>query len=115
VNEERKKAGLAPLVWNDTLAKVARERSEDMIRRGYFSHQDPATGEYLSGTLLSKQGLPAPSEALLRGPRPVMPDEAVERWMNSGHRAILLKNPAREGGVGYASSGRDIYTLLVIR
>ncbi len=117
VNEERKKAGLAPLAWNDTMAKVARERSEDMIRRGYFSHQDPVTGEYLGWTLLLKQGLPAASEAIFRGWLPVMPDRIVERWMNSpGHRAILLQNPAREGGVGYASGEwSGIYTLLVMR
>ncbi|MCS7074110.1 MAG: CAP domain-containing protein [Bacteroidia bacterium] len=29
------------LVWNDTLAKVAKEKAEDMAKRGYFSHTTP--------------------------------------------------------------------------
>ena len=29
------------LKWNDILAKVARERAEDMVSRNYFGHTDP--------------------------------------------------------------------------
>lgn len=30
------------LKWNDTLAKVAQEKAEDMIKRSYFDHVDPS-------------------------------------------------------------------------
>lgn len=29
------------LVWNETLAKVAQQKAEDMVKRKYFSHTDP--------------------------------------------------------------------------
>lgn len=29
------------LIWNDTLAKVAKAKAEDMVRRNYFNHVDP--------------------------------------------------------------------------
>lgn len=32
---------LASLNWNDTLAKVAQQKANDMVERGYFSHVDP--------------------------------------------------------------------------
>jgi uncharacterized protein YkwD len=40
INQERVKAGLKPLVWNEQLAEVARSHSRDMFERGYFSHQN---------------------------------------------------------------------------
>jgi len=41
VNNEREKAGLAPLEWNSDLVYVARLHSQDMAERGYFSHHSP--------------------------------------------------------------------------
>lgn len=41
VNRERVNAGLAPLAWSDTLARVAEVHSADMARRRYFAHESP--------------------------------------------------------------------------
>jgi uncharacterized protein YkwD len=41
VNEERKKRGLRPLVWDEGLHRIARRHSRDMKERDYFSHDDP--------------------------------------------------------------------------
>ncbi|MBI1271827.1 hypothetical protein GC174_15490 [bacterium] len=41
VNSERQKKGLEQLQPSRSLASVAKAHSEDMIRRGYFSHIDP--------------------------------------------------------------------------
>lgn len=41
VNQERAKVGLAALVWDEELAKVARAHSTDMLARGYFAHKNP--------------------------------------------------------------------------
>lgn len=41
VNVERTKRNLPSLVMNDQLQKVAREHSQDMLTRGYFSHFTP--------------------------------------------------------------------------
>ena len=41
VNRERKKAGLAPLVYDEQVQLVARAHSRDMARRDFFSHVNP--------------------------------------------------------------------------
>lgn len=38
INDERRKADLPSLSFDEEMARVARKHSEDMIRRGYFSH-----------------------------------------------------------------------------
>jgi uncharacterized protein YkwD len=40
-NRARRLAGLGPLAWSDAFAAVARSHSEDMVRRGYVSHDTP--------------------------------------------------------------------------
>ena len=56
VNEERLKAGLHPLEWDPVLAEVARLRSQDMVDRNYYGHNDPVTGEALARKLLTERG-----------------------------------------------------------
>ena len=34
-----------PIEWNECLAEVGRKKSKDMVERGYWSHEDPVTGE----------------------------------------------------------------------
>src|SRR3990167_1025030 len=41
VNEERVENGLQPLVWNDSIASVAKRHSNDMATRDYLSHYSP--------------------------------------------------------------------------
>ncbi len=41
INDERKRAGLPVLYFDEELAKVARAHSKDMFQRGYFSHYNP--------------------------------------------------------------------------
>src|SRR4028118_181944 len=40
-NDERAKAGLPSLVFDSYLTKAAQNHSEDMLAKGYFSHQCP--------------------------------------------------------------------------
>jgi len=41
INGERKKHGLLPLAWNDSLCSIARKHSSDMAQKTYFSHVSP--------------------------------------------------------------------------
>jgi uncharacterized protein YkwD len=41
VNKDRSEHGLAPLIRDEELTKVARQHSRDMFVRGYFSHVTP--------------------------------------------------------------------------
>lgn len=41
INAERKKKGLLALSWNERLNRIARSYSRDMVKRRFFSHDDP--------------------------------------------------------------------------
>lgn len=41
INKERQKQGLTQLEWNDALADIGRNHSQDMARRNYFDHYSP--------------------------------------------------------------------------
>lgn len=40
LNQERVRAGLKPLKWNEKAAAVARKHSQDMFAKGYFAHEN---------------------------------------------------------------------------
>jgi uncharacterized protein YkwD len=110
VNEERAKAGLAPLEVDPGLMRLARERSEDMVARGYFSHYDPVTGADISGDAgenISKQG------TRWSGPRI---QEIVNGWMESdGHRKNILNSGATRTGVGVAIANNEIVVTQLFK
>ncbi len=103
-NQEREKAGLSWLKWNDLLAATATDYAGDLVARNYFSHTSK------EGTMpwdrAKEHGYPTygwggayVGENLAQGF--ASPEEAVKAWMNSpGHRANLLKREYRELGVG---------------
>lgn len=41
LNQDRAKHGLAPLVYNAELNKLAETYADDMIKRGFFAHNNP--------------------------------------------------------------------------
>ena len=100
------------------LARVARERAEDMVARGYFSHTNP--DGHGPNYLVTQAGYVLPSyyethlaanniESIAAG----NPTAGLTwaQWMNSsGHRRHLLGTVAffaeqTEYGIGYASGG----------
>ena len=117
VNNERIAAGLAPLQIDAALVNVARDRSNDMIQKGYFGHVSP-TGE-TAFTLLDRYGIPYgwAGENLARNNYP--DDESVavamHDWMASqGHRENMLNVHYTNVGVGSAvdASGMKYFTVV---
>ena len=104
INEERKKNGLQPLVWNSELAGLAEDHCKDMIKRKYFSHYTP---EGLSPfDRMNEYGIKysAAAENLAAGqPTP----ESVEKaWMQSeGHRSNILNPKLKEAGIAFERGG----------
>jgi uncharacterized protein YkwD len=41
LNQARKVAGLAPLLFDEQLSRAAADKAEDMISQGYFNHVSP--------------------------------------------------------------------------
>ena len=98
-NEEREKAGLEPLEWNDNLTEAAQIRAEEITEK--FSHTRP-NGEspleewYFDG-----------AHAEILTVATTTPD-AVDRWMRSekGHREIMLDEDFHSVAVGcYVKNG----------
>lgn len=99
VNRVRAAHGLAPLRVDPTLRRAARAHSDDMLRRGYFSHgafadrllRFGARGPRLGENLAWGAGTAAGARSM------------VQRWLASPpHRANLLRPGFRRIGVGAA-------------
>jgi uncharacterized protein YkwD len=116
VNAFRREHRLLALERRADLDAVARAHCEDMIRRGYFSHDTPeglnpvdrlhkggVEGFRLAGENVGQTSQQPPNERILSG------------WENSpDHRANLMARPFNTTGIGIARApdGRLFYTQL---
>ncbi|MCL2817893.1 MAG: SafA/ExsA family spore coat assembly protein [Clostridiales bacterium] len=116
VNAERAKHGLPALKPNWQAARVARIKSEDMIKNKYFAHQSPVYGSPFN--MMENFGLKFSSAAenIAKGQR--TPQEVMNGWMNSaGHRANILSKTVTEIGVGAAkdANGTLVWTQMFLK
>ena len=113
VNEERAKAGLAPLTVHTGATAAAQVRARETEQS--FSHTRPNGSSF--STALTEQGVSYRSagENIAWGQR--TPQQVMEGWMNSsGHRANILNERFTSIGVGYyqSASGVNYWTQLFI-
>ncbi|PLR98856.1 CAP domain-containing protein [Bacillus sp. T33-2] len=111
-NEQRAKHGLPALKLDAQLSKVAKEKSLDMQRKGYFSHTSPTYGSPFD--MMKKFGITyrAAGENIAKGQR--SPEEVVNAWMNSdGHRKNILNSSYTHIGVGHVAQG-NYWTQMFI-
>ena len=102
-NTVRLQKHLAPLTWDPELCRMARHHSENMVRRGFFSHETPdglhlkdrahAAGivhfQVLGENIAYNQGFDDPGAF------------TVGRWMLSpGHRANILSPEFHQSAIG---------------
>ncbi|WP_156721350.1 CAP domain-containing protein [Streptomyces apocyni] len=105
VNQERAKAGCAPVRADARLATLARNFSQDMATRGFFDHTDPdgdTPWDRADQAGIDNMG----GENIARGQADAR--AVMESWMNSpGHRANILNCDYTTLGVGahFASGG----------
>lgn len=103
-NAERTKAGLAPFKTDAQLMAAAREKSQDMQSKNYFSHTSPTFGSPFDRMKALGITYKSAGENIAQGQR--TPQEVVQGWMNSpGHRANILNEKFTHIGVGYVKSG----------
>lgn len=116
-NEERVKSGLAPLVWDSELCRMARLHSENMARLGFFAHETPdglrlkerarSLGilhfRVIAENIAYNKGYEDPGAF------------AVERWMiSAGHRANILYIGFQASAIGsYVSGDGSVYLTQV--
>ena len=112
INQQRGKIGLANLEWNDDVAEIAREHSENMANFNFFSHTDLQglmVNDRADAIGIRKWRAIGENIAYNRGyENPAA--SAVERWMQSpAHRENLLNNRWRESGIGIAVTADGTY------
>jgi uncharacterized protein YkwD len=111
MNDHRESVGCTRLLWNDDVASVAQDHSEDMVERDYFDHTNPDgqspfdrlqnAGIAYSGAAENIAWGYATAQAVLDG------------WLNSaGHKSNIENCSLTEHGVGLHQSR---WTHLFIR
>ncbi len=120
-NEERKKVGKPPLLWDDALAQAARSHSQNMGKRHFFSHRDPRLGGLVQRLRRFRIPWGMCGENIWMGTGseedlPTIAREAISGWMNSpGHRANILNTSFTHLGVGaYYDPQRGAYYLTQV-
>lgn len=111
INKERKKKGLDPLEFNETLFDGCRVRAEEIVES--FSHTRPDGDKYY--TVVDAEDLGADSdtryhlgENIAAGQR--SPAEAVKSWMSSpGHKRNILTKEYTEAAVGCYVDPDSVY------
>ena len=114
VNQRRAEQGLKPLTQDWQLSRVARFKSEDMSKLGYFSHNSPTYGSPFD--MMKSFGISYRSagENIARGYK--TPEEVVDAWMKSpGHRANILNSSYTHIGVGYVNSGNHWTQMFIFK
>jgi uncharacterized protein YkwD len=91
VNQERQKAGVTALSFNDKLNESAELKCEDMVAHQYYEHENPKTGER-GGKFVFKvlPNATLASENLDQGTMPNS-QQVITDWLNSpSHKAAML-------------------------
>lgn len=103
-NVERSRRGLAALSVDARLDVAAQQHSADMVRRGFFAHQNPDGAQVWDRALAAGYPYRKVAENIAAGQRDAA--EVVHGWMNSpGHRANILDGELTQIGVGLAPGG----------
>jgi uncharacterized protein YkwD len=118
INAIRQKQGLSQLRNNEKLAQVARNYSQQMAEKKFFSHTSPEGSTMVQRVQSARIFYLMVGENLFmctNVPQPV--PSAVQGWMDSpGHRANILRPEYRETGIGVWRKGNSYYvTQLFLR
>jgi cysteine-rich secretory family protein/TerD domain-containing protein len=112
-NAERARHGLAPLTTDARLGAAAQAHSADMVRRGFFAHENPDGKQVWDRAVAAGYAYRKVAENIAAGQRTA--EEVVRGWMESpGHRANILDRDLSQIGVGRAEGGSyDVYWTQV--
>jgi uncharacterized protein YkwD len=100
VNEHRARIGCAALAWDGAAVAAARAHTDDMVRRGYFSHVSPEGGNVGSRVTAAGATWRSVAENIASGQPTAV--GVVRGWLASpGHRANIENCAYTRQGVGY--------------
>lgn len=113
VNQERAKAGLAPLTLSQPVASAAQVRAKEITQS--FSHTRPDGRSFSTALTEQKVSYRSSGENIAWGQK--TPEQVMQGWMNSeGHRKNIMNAKFTSIGVGYYrnASGVNYWTQLFI-
>ncbi|MCO1659147.1 CAP domain-containing protein [Pseudonocardia humida] len=103
-NVERARHGLPALTVDARLGAAAQDHSDDMVRRAFFSHDNPDGAQVWDRALARGYRYRKVAENIAAGQRSAA--DVVAGWMDSpGHRANILDRELTQIGVGHALGG----------
>ncbi|MCG9480037.1 MAG: DUF4214 domain-containing protein [Actinomycetia bacterium] len=116
INAIRQANGLNALAANQALTNIARQRSADMLSRGYFSHYTPEGTNIFNYLKANGIGYRNAGENLAQS-QPASagsPEVFANAWMNSPtHAANILRAQYGSIGIGIAENGgRRVVTTV---
>jgi uncharacterized protein YkwD len=112
INNDRRAAGLLPLVWDNRLAAIARSHSRDMAENRFIAHISPTTGDTQTRVLKAggRYDLVLENVGQEGGVR-----QAHQGFMHSpGHRANVLNQHAQYIGIGVVVNHRRGGAPLIV-
>lgn len=118
VNAWREQQGLAPLVRDAALDRLARRHSRHMAEAGFFSHRTPAGAGLVARVQAAGIDYRAVAENLATGRHIEQPAQsALAGWRRSdGHRRNLQSPRFTRTGVGFWREGdRHYLTQIYLR
>ena len=105
VNRERSRAHLGDLVWDEQLARVARDYSRRMAREGFFDHYDPNGKTVMDRAARLKNWSSIGENLFVCDEDPAFATVAVRGWMKSPtHRTNMLDRGWTATGIGIAEA-----------
>lgn len=106
LNQKRIENGLQPLQMDETMVKIARYKSADMVQRQYVDHFVDTTGyprcyrKWIMKLKISSRGL-AENLVQVGKVNSNTANEMFELWWNSeGHRKNMMNSDAKYIGIG---------------
>jgi uncharacterized protein YkwD len=119
-NTDRTSNGLPALAADARMMEIARERSEDMVARSYFSHDIPPDGRKVFDLLLDRgvdYETAGENIAQNNAGRDGTVQFAQQGFMESpGHRANILRGAFTTFGIGAVpGGGRYTYTVVFMK
>lgn len=111
MNDERAKAGAAPLKMSSLLSIVAQSHSDEMAAHNYFGHNSLNGLTFEDRIKKAGYTFSAAAENLFAGSGPYnSPEYVVKVWLNSAsHRSNMLDPKYNEVGIGYRFNPDSTY------
>jgi uncharacterized protein YkwD len=115
-NAERAKRGVAPLAIDAAVQGVAKQRAQDMLRTGEFTHEPQQSARYT--VLLDRAGVQRRTSGENIAWNSYPQSQTVSVAMNglinsSGHYANIVRSSFTHVGIGIVSNGNRTYFAIV--